>query len=524
MAENRDTSSGAAAQRMLAVLAERLGEEHVTMSGAHVDADSADRYTDPYALGGVRQSPAGVVRPGSTEEVQEVMRLANEHGVAVWPIGQGRNLGYGGGSPRRGGGVTIDLSRMNRVLQIDDETAVAMIEPGVRFFDLYDALQEHGSRLMPSVPDLGWGSVVGNALERGYGYTAHGEHARFVCGMEVVLPTGEVIRTGMGALPGSETWPLYRGGFGPGFEDLFMQSNLGVVTKMGIWLQPRPEEIAACRIGVPREDQLAELVDAIRELKLEGIVDGVVNAANAVGVAAGMAPRERWFSGEGIVPDHLVDEITEDLGLGRWNIKCSLYGSKAMLDLKLARVREVIGRIPGSRVVANRYPGTAGREEIPPLDHYAAGIPGMILAGGVRWRANNDTGAHIGLCPVSPLTGRHVAEVSGIMRRHIEAAGFDYIGGWLATGRHAVNVLMIFFDGADEAECKKVHDTFAELVPILAAKGYGEYRAHLDFMDLVAEQFSWNDSSLLKMMRTVKSALDPQGILAPGKQGVWPLR
>lgn len=512
------TTPDPSAAALLALAVELLGREHVSLE----DDDLTD-YLDTYALGDVHAfAPAGAVRPASTEDVQAIVRAANDLGVALWPFGRGKNFGYGGPAPRLPGSVTIDLSRMSRVLHVDDETAYAIVEPGVRFFDLYDALRERGSRLWASVPDLGWGSVVGNALERGYGYTAHGDHQQFVCGMEVVLPTGEVIRTGMGALPGSETWALYRGGFGPGLEGLFLQSNLGIVTKMGVWLMPRPEEFAACRLSIRSEEQLPQLVDVIRELKLDGTIDGVVNAANAVGVAAGMAPRERWYDGDGVVPDDVVDVIASDLGLGRWNVKCALYGSAAMLDLKLGRLREAIEAIPGGTVTLNRYPGDIPAADIAPMDHFAAGIPGMLLADGVRWRANVPTGAHIGLCPVSPLTGAHVAAVSRIMREHIEAAGFDYIGGWLATERHAVNVLMIFFDAADVTESRKVAQAFAELVPLLAARGYGEYRAHLEFMDLVADQFTWNDGALREFTRTLKDAVDPRGILAPGKQGIWP--
>ncbi|MCS5730848.1 FAD-dependent oxidoreductase [Herbiconiux moechotypicola] len=509
--------SAEAARGMLERLAVELGAEHVTFG------DDVDAYLDDYALGD-RDAfrPAGAVRPADVAEVQAVVRAAGAAGVALWPIGRGKNLGYGGPAPRQPGSVVVDLGRLNRVLEVDEESAYALVEPGVSFFDLYDELRRRDSRLWASVPDLGWGSVVGNALERGYGYTAHGDHQQFVCGLEVVLADGEVIRTGMGALPGAETWPLYRGGFGPGLEGLFLQSNLGIVTKMGVWLLPRPERFAACRIAIDDEARLPELVDAMRELTLEGVIDGVVNAANAVGVAAGQSSRERWFDGDGVVPDEVVDVIAADLGLGRWNVKCAFYGGDELLDLKERRVREVIGAIAGSAVSVNRYDGTATAEEVLPMDHFAAGIPGMLLAGGVRWRANGPTGAHIGLCPVSPFTGLHVAAASRIMRDHIEAAGFDYIGGWLGTGRHAVNVLMIFFDAADPAESDRVRRAFAELVPLLAAAGYGEYRAHLEFMDLVAEQFSWNDHALLEFTRTLKAAVDPAGILAPGKQGVWP--
>lgn len=100
---------------------------------------------------------------------------------------------------------------MNKIIEVNEEYAYAIVEPGVSFFDLYHYVQERNYRLWPSSPALGWGSVVGNTLERGFGYTPEGEHAEQQCGMELVLANGEVIRTGMGALKGSPMWPLYKG-------------------------------------------------------------------------------------------------------------------------------------------------------------------------------------------------------------------------------------------------------------------------------------------------------------------------
>ena len=95
---------------------------------------------------------------------------------------------------------------MNRVLEIDGDAAYAVVEPGVRFFDLYEAVKASGHKLWISVPDLGWGSVIGNTTEYGVGYTPYGEHAATACGMEVVLPNGELLRTGMGAMEGNRAW------------------------------------------------------------------------------------------------------------------------------------------------------------------------------------------------------------------------------------------------------------------------------------------------------------------------------
>ena len=83
------------------------------------------------------------------------------------------------------------------------------------------------------------------------GYTPYGDHFMMQCGMEVVLANGEVMRTGMGAMPGTNTWQLFKYGFGPYVDGMFSQSNFGVVTKMGIWLMPEPPRLSALHDQLP---------------------------------------------------------------------------------------------------------------------------------------------------------------------------------------------------------------------------------------------------------------------------------
>ena len=130
---------------------------------------------------------------------------------------------------------------MNRVLEINEELGYAVVEPGVRWFDLYEAIQAGGHKLSVSIPDLGWGSVVGNTLDHGMSYMPYGVDQQAQCGMEVVLADGTVMRTGMGAMEGNRAWHCYKRGLGPTPDQMFMQSNFGIVTKMGYWLMPEPE-------------------------------------------------------------------------------------------------------------------------------------------------------------------------------------------------------------------------------------------------------------------------------------------
>jgi 4-cresol dehydrogenase (hydroxylating) flavoprotein subunit len=220
------------------------------------DFAELEKYHDPYPVEAPGHfAPAAVVAPGNVEEVQAVVRIANETRVPLSPISTGKNNGYGGAAPRLTGTVVVDLGkRMNRILEVNERFGYALVEPGVSYFDLYKYLQDTKSCLMLDCPDLGWGSVVGNTMDRGVGYTPYGDHFLWQTGLEVVLPTGNVMRTGMGAVPRSNTWQLFPYGFGPYPDGLFTQSNFGVITKMGIALMQRPPASMSYLVTFDNED------------------------------------------------------------------------------------------------------------------------------------------------------------------------------------------------------------------------------------------------------------------------------
>jgi 4-cresol dehydrogenase (hydroxylating) len=241
-------------------LRDALGAASVLTEPAQLRA-----YSDPYARPGRKPAaPVAAVLPDSVEQVQEIVRAANAFKLPLWPISRGKNNGYGGAAVRVPGCVVVDLSRMNRVLEVNEECAYVVVEPGVSFFDLYSHLEARNSRLMLSVPDLGWGSVVGNALEYGIGYTMMGDHHASQCGLEVVLANGELLRTGMGAMSGNPTWHVYKKCFGPTIDGLFAQSNFGIVTRMGLWLMPKPECYGSCHVICRRDADLGALIDTVR--------------------------------------------------------------------------------------------------------------------------------------------------------------------------------------------------------------------------------------------------------------------
>jgi FAD/FMN-containing dehydrogenase len=92
--------------------------------------------------------------------------------------------------------------------------------------------------------------------------------------------------------------------------------------------------------------------------------------------------------------------------------------------------------------------------------------------------------------------------------------------GW----RELHHVVELIFDRSNQDEMRRARECFEILIREAAAAGYGEYRTHISFMDQIARTYGWNNGAMMKLSELLKDALDPKGILAPGKQGIWPRR
>jgi 4-cresol dehydrogenase (hydroxylating) len=480
------------------------------------------RDLDPYPLlEEERFAPAASVCPDSVEQVQGILRIANDHGIPVSPISTGRNLGYGGGAPRLQGAVILDLKRMNRILEVSEKYGYALVEPGVTYQDLYDHLQANHIKLWLDVPDLGWGSLVGNTLDRGVGYTPYGDHLMMQCGMEVVLANGDVIRTGMGAMPGNNTWQLFPYGFGPVHDGLFSQSNYGVVTKMGMWLMPEPPGYRAYMISFPREEDLGAFVDIVLPLRMNMVIQNAPTLRSVLLDAATIATKKSYYGGKGPVPPGVIRTIMEDQDLGMWNFYGALYGPPPMMDMLWGIIRDAFSQIPGARFYTPEdRPGRNGHV-LHSRAKIMAGIPNLDEMSLLDWV---DNGGHVAFSPVSAPDGADVMRQYEMVRDRCHEYGTDYISTFIIGMREMHHICLMIYDKTSAEERRSIHDLCNTLVRDAAAAGYGEYRTHLALMDQIAGTYSWNDNSIMRLNETIKDALDPNGILAPGKQGIWPRR
>jgi len=243
-------------------LAEIVGPEYVTDEQFILMAYTQDFGTQP------PRWPAFVVRPGTIDEIVAIMQLANELKIPVSP--------RGGGSAQEGGcqsdgGIILETLRLNRILDIDEDTGTVTVEAGITFGKLMNVLEERGWKIgiAPSGalagtpgahisrPGVGWGNVK---------YVTQGEQ---VIGLKVVLPSGDIVETGTAANPAANSF--FRYALGPDLAGLFIgaEGAFGIVTEVTLRMYPWPEKIYLERyVGT----DLRDAIDIFREIAHHNLV------------------------------------------------------------------------------------------------------------------------------------------------------------------------------------------------------------------------------------------------------------
>jgi 4-cresol dehydrogenase (hydroxylating) len=476
-----------------------LGTEHVRF-----DSSTRNDYAKTTLPTGTK--PAGVVRPQSVDEVQDVVRIARRFEIPLHAISRGKNWGYGDACAPADGYVIVDLGRMNHILEVNVELGYAVIEPGVTQGQMYEYIRRNNLPLLLDVTGAGPdASIVGNILQRGFGHTPYGDRFRHTSGFEVVLPDGRLIRTGFGRHGNAAAAHVFPWGNGPWIDGLFTQSDYGIVTSACIWLMPKPERIEGFAFKC-NAVQLRETIEAIRRLRMSGTVRSTVHIANDLRVLSARTKYPWHLSQVGTsLSDAVRQQLRCEFGLGEWNVIGGLYGTKREVAAARATVKKELGR--GSRVhyfsrqkldlaalVLRRlrsiplFKGLDNAvESARTVFDLLEGVPNRAHLQGAQWRSHStNEGATpdiratglIWISPVIPMTGEYFPTVIDDLIATISGYGFDpLITLTSVTDRAVCCVTSINFDKECESESQRALVCAEALNGQLQSRGLHRYRS-----------------------------------------------
>jgi len=454
------------ASPIVSTLRDIVGTEHVRSDDVSLQAYGVD------ALG-KGHPPDIVVIPASTAEVAAITRLCNAERVPL--VVRGAGTGFTGGAVPTCGGVLLSMERFNRILEIDELNLLAVVEPNVINADLQRAVEKVGLFYPPDPASLNQSSIGGNVAECAGGPRAfkYGTTKRYVLALEAVLPTGDVIETGSKAVKNVVGYDLTQLLVGS-------EGTLAIITKITLRLVPKPRANATM---LATFDGIRGAVDAVSELIRRRVVPAALELIDGDSLAA----IEQNLGGGLVAPGTAAALIVEVDGTER--------GVEEDLDAVVDACRSV-----GAKDIS-RARNEAERDTIWSLRRQTS----VALKATGLVKINHDVVVPRGRVP-------ELFDVIAELKRtySLRVAAFGHAG----DGNIHVNLLLRPGDAGEAARAKQAERfLFTRVVElegsISGEHGIGFAKAPYLSIELSAEEIA--------LMKRVKAAFDPNGILNPNK-------
>jgi len=435
-------------------------------------------------------SPDIVVLPKTVEEVQAIICLANKEKIAVTPYIAGGNIG-GLTIPLKGG-ISLDLKRMNRIIEVNETDMYAIIEPGVQFGHMKAYLEKNHPNLIYTYAfSPAYTSIMGNALLQGLDNLSfrYGAASHWTSGLEVVLPTGELVRVGSCAV--SKWWqerdPL------PDLAGLFLgwQGTTGVVTKIAVSLWPKPKHTAAVNFLLMDLDGAYQLLRAISRTRVPDDLIGLSYAFGKATMASVEHKKVSIYPAQTISPEEPEFVVTAEVS---GNTENEL---KAKVDVIEEVAKE---ELKGIRLKGPRTSSSSGGAELP---MQALGI--LSSGGGLTW-----VGTY------GPISNWLETAKKGCALQDKHGYTRSCYTRVMREGHFAALRWLLPFNKEDPEDVKRVRALSTEQLEMVLDMGYIPYKTPVWAIRMLEERA---DPNWVELHRKVKKMLDPNNIMNPGRWG-----
>lgn len=433
--------------------------------------------------------PDLVVRPGSVEEVKNVIKWANEYKMPVYPASFGSNLLAMSLATRKG--MVLELRRMDKILEINEKTMTAIIEPGVTWGKLRREAFKKGLEPMPLIGPY-TGSPLANYIYAGCG-SYDQEHFK-VLGLEAILPNGEIMRTGGLALNSSVANPYISMGFGPNLTELFRISMgiLGVVTKMVYRLHPIREAEEHVNIGFSNMESLMEGMMEVVRLGFAHYVFGFNQGQALVSLTSpeDFQDKSRW------------EEIRADLP--KYVLKIGLSGKQKQVKVLKEILFEEMSSYGGKEI---EFKGSMKENDDELSKGNSLAIIHMFREGPLFWPGS--------LIPPYRVSQWYDDSIALLKKYDIRDREGNHLipNMWILPVCNNENVWFeqdCAFDPLDEESLQKWRKFMGAYLEFALKNGSGTL-----FFDPSIQPYL--DPGFVNLLKGIKKIVDPNMIFAPGK-------
>jgi hypothetical protein len=281
----------------------------------------------------------------------------------------------------------------------------------------------------------------------------------------------------------------------------------------------------SCEISAPKEENLPFLIGTLSDLMRRNIIQNSPSISNVLRqcffspdpkVAELISP----YFGKGCIPGDVLEEAQKKMGWGFWKAQFALYGPEEVVSAYWQIIERRFSKLPGTILWKKEATGRAGdfltTTEVGPEEVPHSGIPTLEPLKLMDYRG--PVGGHTCFSPILPPSGRELYAWYLTAKQRTIDAQFDFFADFHVYGRYVIAIELTVFTPAEGERCDQL---YRNLVEDAVKQGYSEYRTHVDYMDIIAQHFNFNNGALRKYVRTLKDVFDPNGVISPGKSGIW---
>ncbi|MBQ0799510.1 MAG: FAD-binding oxidoreductase [Porticoccaceae bacterium] len=474
-----------------------LGTAHVMAADAAEAApyrEKIERIRRPVSYDKEARQIIAIATPGGIDDLQNILKLIAGKSVAIWNMPNAGGLGSTP-PPESGDIIMLDLKRMNGILEVSTTAAYALVEPGVTYQQMQDHLRDNNIPFWVDIDKNSSHSIADSISAREFGYTPYGDHLLMQCGMEVMLANGSVVRTGMGAMPKSNTWQLFKYGYGPYVDGLFTQSNLGIITKIGLWLMPAPPMYKPFTVQLADEQAMAAAVDALHTFKVNMLIPNTVVVSNATQDAV-------LFAGESTNTESSNNELAAKHNIGAWNLYGAVYGIPGNVDIIWGALEGALSGIPGATLKVSE-----DLNENLIWQNREQAMRGLVTP--QENKSSSDHG-YIRFALGAAIEGSDATTINdtiqSIASKHSTTAFTEFALTW----RTMMARISLPYQHDDAESLEQVRSCARAMLAELAEQGYGATHADSDILLDATESFT--HAGINDLQQRVKTALDPSAV------------